>query len=100
MKINQVAQVLGAQKTIITNEGVTNDYSKLYYLNEADGDKDQIGQCPSSLGINQEMFESIKAYKFPCELVLSLATVTAGGGKTQLKVLGIKKPSVKSSPTT
>lgn len=99
MKINQVAQVLGAQKTIITNEGVTNDYSKLYYLNEADESKEQIGQCPSSLTINEQMFESIKGYEFPCELILSLETVTAGGGKTQLKVLAVKKPSAKPAPT-
>lgn len=99
MKINQLAKVLGAQRTVITDAatGRTNDYSKIFFLNDADEGKEQIGQCPSSLTINQDIYDSLKSVTLPADLTLVMETVAAGGGKTQLKVTGVKRPSKATS---
>ena len=96
MNIEDTLTVLGAQKTIIKNDstGETNDYSKLYYLSDADSDREQVGQCPTSLTINANMFEKLRNVKFPADLLVKMQTVSAAGGKTQLKVIDIKKASV------
>lgn len=99
MNIKQTINFQGAQKVLIQDDrtGEMKDYSKIFYVNEADDDRDQVGNCPASFAINADLFHRISGLEFPVDLIAEIKTVSAGGGKTQLKIIDLKKPSNKAS---